>query len=213
MKHAQDFFTRDEQARIEAAVSAAEERTSGEIVPLVIDASYDYPRAEIIGGGSFAMGLALILAWLWGESSEWVFFPLFLLLYFPCKWSIRFTPPLRRLLISPAEMTAEVREQALISFVEHGIYRTREGTGILILISLFEHRVFVLADKGINDQVPPATWDEVVTTITTGLREGRACDALCSAITRCGDLLSGHFPRRDDDRNELPNFIVGEAPR
>lgn len=211
MSKAQSFFSKDEQVRIEAAVHAAEAQTSGEIVPLVVDASYSYPRAEIVGGGSFALGLALVIAWFWGGSSEWVFFPVFLLLYLPCKWLIRYTPWLRRLLIHPAEYDAEVREKALVSFVEHGIYRTREGTGILILISLFERRVYVLADKGINDQVAPHTWDEVVAIVTAGLRDGRACEALCTAIGRCGELLSANFPRRDDDTNELPNLILGES--
>lgn len=208
MKAAKDFFTPGEKARIEAAVHAAEERSSGEIVPVLVDAAYDYPRAEIIGGGCFAIGLALLGAWLWGDSSEWIFLPLFLLLYFPCKWLIRFTPPLKRLLIPPEEMRAEVEEKALVSFVEHGIYRTREGTGVLILISLFEHRVHILADAGINERVSPTVWQEMVDTITTGLRQQQACDALCAAIARGGELLAEHFPRRADDRNELPNLVI-----
>lgn len=206
---AKNFFNDEEKKRIEQAVSAAEARTSGEIVPVVVDASYHYPRAEIIGGGSFAMGLALLGSWLWGGSSEWVFFAVFLLLYLPCKWLVRYTPALRRALIAPAEFDAEVREQALISFVEHGIYRTREGTGILILLSLFEHRVFVLADQGINERVPPHTWDAVVATVSAGMHEGRACEALCSGVQQCGTLLAEHFPRRHDDRDELPNLIIG----
>jgi len=208
MKRAKDFFSKGEQERIRQAVEAAEGQTSGEIVPLLVDAAYDYPRAEIVGGGSFAMGAALLIAWRWGAGSEWNFLIAFLLLYLPCKWLIRFLPALKRLLISPAEFEEEVREKALVSFVEHGLYRTREGSGILILITLFERRVFVLADQGINDRVPPATWDEVVATVTGGLRDDRACDALCAAIARCGELLAGHFPRRDDDRDELPNLIV-----
>lgn len=208
MTKAKTFFSKEEQDRIEQAVHAAEQQTSGEIVPLVVDAAYDYPRAEIIGGGCFAMGAALLISWFWGGSSEWVFFPVFLLLYLPCKWLIRYTPSLRRLLIHPSEFDEEVREKALVSFVEYGIYRTREGTGVLILISLFERRVYVLADKGINDRVPAGVWDEVVASITAGIHDGRPCEALCAAIARCGELLAEHFPRRYDDQNELPNLIL-----
>jgi len=208
MKSASNFFSGEEKSRIEAAVRAAERRTSGEIVPMLVDASYDYPRAEIVGGGSFAIGTALLLAWAFGASSEWVFLPIFLLLYLPCKWLVRFTPGIKRLLIHPAEITAEVEEKALVSFVEHGLHHTRDETGILILISLFERRVHVLADRGINAQVPAGTWDEIVATVTTGIRQGRTCDALCTAIGRCGELLEGHFPRKADDTDELPNLIV-----
>lgn len=213
MTKASTFFTPAEQERIVAAVRAAESRTSGEIVPLIIDASYDYPRAEIIGGGSFAMGVALLLAWAFGNSSEWVFLPLFIAFYLPCKWLIRFTPALKRLLISPTEMAVEVEERAMVAFVEHGLHHTRGETGILILVSLFEHRVHVLADRGINARVATGTWDEIVAGVTAGMRDGRACDALCLAIGRCGDLLAEPFPRRGDDSDELPNLIIGDTPR
>ena len=208
MVKAANFFTEDEKLRIEAAVRAAEKRTSGEIVPMVIDASYDYPRTEIIGAGFFAMGFAALLTWLFGHDSQWVFLPVFFLCYLPCKGLIKVTPSLKRLLLPAAEVTAEVEEKAMISFVEQGLHHTRDATGILILISLLEHRVFVLADRGINSVVPPHTWDEIVQTITSGIRAGKTADALCAAIGRCGDLLTEKFPCKDDDTDELPNLIV-----
>jgi putative membrane protein len=208
MKKASDFFTEEERRRIEAAVRRAEARTSGEIVPMLVDASYDYPRAEIVGGGCFAMGAALLLAWAFGGSSEWVFLACFLALYLPCKLLVRSLPPLRRRLIHPAEIAAEVEERAMVAFVEHGLHRTRDANGILILVSLFEHRVRILADAGINAIVPPSTWDELVAGITAGIRAGRTADALCAAVDRCGELLAAHFPPQAGDRNELPDLIV-----
>lgn len=213
MKRAENFFTEEEQSRIKAAVQACEARTSGEVVPVIVDAAYDYPKTEIIGGGSFAVGLALFANWFYVGASHWVFPVVLLALYYPCVLLIRFLPALKRSMISPVELDAEVREKALVTFVEHGIYRTRGGSGILILISLFEHRVFVLADAGINDRVPLHTWEEIVATVTKGIVEKRACDALCEAINRCGDLLAHEFPRQDDDHNELPNLIIGKTSR
>lgn len=205
---AENFFTKEEQAQIRAAVQACEAQTSGEVVPVIVDAAFDYPRAEIVGGGSFAMGLALFITFLSSSDSHWIFPAAFLFLYYPCLLLVRNLPPLKRALISPREFDAEVREKALVSFVEHGIYRTRGGSGILILISLFEHRVFVLADEGINERVPLHTWDEIVSIVTRGIVEKDACKALCQAIGRCGELLAHEFPRHDDDHNELPDLII-----
>ncbi len=205
---ARTFFTEEEQHRIELTVQEAESRTSGEIVPMVVDASYDYPRAEILGGGIFAMAASALIAWWLGHSSIWVFLPMFLPLYFLFKLIIRQTPALKRRLIHPDEMTAEVEEKAVLAFYDQGLQHTRDETGILILISLLEHRVFVMADRGINQAVPPETWDEVVRTITLGIKDGHACDALCSAIRHCGDLLEEKFPKKKDDTDELPNLIL-----
>lgn len=208
MKKAAEFFSAEEKARIEAAVREAETRTSSEIVPMVVDESFDYPRAEIMGGGLFALAAAVSLSWAFGDSSVWIFLPLFLLLYFPFKLLIRATPVLRLRLIPAAEIDAEVEEKALVSFLEQGLHRTRDETGILILISLFEHRVRILADRGISQVVEQREWQEIVAHITAGMHTGNTADALCEAVRRCGDLLQRRFPARDENRNELPNLIV-----
>jgi len=208
MKSAQNYFSADEQQRIRSAVEAAEQRTAGEIVPQIVDASFDYPRAETFGAGFFSLAVATLLSWWFGESSVWFFLPLFLLGYLPCKGLVRALPGLHRRLIHPREMAAEVEEKAMLSFFELGVHRTRERTGILILISLFERRVQLLADEGISAKVPQETWDEVVHTITAGLHNGTPCEALCASITRCAEILEEHFPRRHDDRNELPDLVI-----
>ena len=205
---AKTFFTDDEKERIEAAVREAEARTSGEIVPMVVDASYDYHRAEILGGGLFSLALGVTLSWAFGGSSVWIFLPIFVLTYFPFKLLIHNLPALKRRLLHPAEMAAEVEEKTLVSFLERGLHDTRDHTGILILISLFERRVHVLADRGIDKSVPPETWQEIVVMVTAGIRENRTCEALCAAIKRCGDLLEKNFPIKADDTDELPNLIL-----
>lgn len=208
MTTAKDFFSEEERARIESAVQLAEKRTSGEIVPMVVDESYDYPRAEILGAGLFSLAAAVSLSWAFFGESLWHFLWLFALCYFPFKLLIRRTPCLRRRLIHPTEISEEVTEKAVISFLEQGLHHTRDETGILILISLFERRVRVLADRGINKVVSVDHWDGIVQTITDGIHSGEACNALCVAIDSCGRLLEEHFPVKTDDTDELPNLIV-----
>ncbi len=208
MKSAKEFFTHEEQNKIELAVKAAEQKTSGEIVPMVVDDSYDYPRAELFGSGVLALAVASICSWGFGGESIWVFLPIFLAGFFIFKFAIRRMPNFKRKLIHPDELTAEVKEKALVSFLEQGVHETRDRTGILILISLFEHRVQVLADSGINAKVPEHTWEEIVEMIVAGLKSDTAAEATCKAIERCGELLQEHFPCKHDDTDELPNLIV-----
>ncbi len=208
MKPASEFFTAEEQQKIIAAVKAAEEKTSGEIVPMVVDSSYDYPRAELIGAGSLALAIGLMASWMFGGDSIWVFLPTFVLCYLLLQQLIRRFPDLKRKLIHPDELTTEVKEKAMVSFLELGLHETRDRTGILILISLFEHRVQVLADSGINEQVPEQTWDEIVAMIVAGIKSNDAGTAVCRAVERCGELLASHLPVKNDDSDELPNLIL-----
>jgi putative membrane protein len=205
---AKELFSEEEKQLIESAVKRVEKCTSGEIVPMIVDESYDYPRAEILGAGLFSLAVGITLSWaLFGESL-WHFLWIFILCYFPFKLLIRKFPALRRRLIHPEEMSLEVEEKAIVSFLEHGLHHTRDETGILIFISLFERRVHVLADRGINNIVPANTWDGIVQKITDGMHRGETCHALCAAIDMCRQLLEEHFPVKDDDVDELTNLII-----
>jgi len=89
----------------------------------------------------------------------------------------------------------EVEERAKTAFLDHGLHRTQEGSGILILICLFEHRVQVLATTASTTpclRKPGRGWP----TWSRRYPHRRTCDALCEAIACCGDLLAENF-RRD----------------
>jgi putative membrane protein len=173
---AQRFLTREEQERINEATRLAESRTSGEIVPMVVSASHDYPLASVVGAAIFALPPALLLtpyiaAPLWlGHQDMWIFLALFCLFALPAHALIGRIPALKRLFLTSSQVDEEVREAAITAFFAEKLYKTREENGILIFISVFEHRVWVLADSGINSRINPGQWQEVVDHI-------RVCDA------------------------------------
>lgn len=207
---ADKFFTAEEKERIRQAVEAAEQRTSGEIVPMIVGASGRYAEVEfggLIVGLIVGTSAAFLQANSWGLTEMELAWPIvgaglgFILCY---------TPAIKRRLISKRRIDEAVHSRALAAFTAHGLHYTRAHTGILILASLFEHRVVVLADRGINEKVKPGTWDEVVEILTSGLKSGNGCEAFCKAIARCGEILAVHFPRADDDQDELQDKLITE---
>lgn len=210
MINAETFFTAEEQERIRQAVVAAEQRTAGEIVPMLVGASARYAEIEIAG-----MGVGLVAGTLasfvfqdpWASIHSQLLWPLAGAALGSICWAI---PAVKRNLISNDRITEAVHLRSLAAFTAQGLHYTKAHTGILILASLLEHRVEVLADKGINEKVPAGTWNEVVQILTVGLKSGNACDAYCKAIERCGEILAQHFPRPPDDKDELANKLVIE---
>ena len=68
-----------------------------------------------------------------------------------------------------------------------------------------------LADKCINDRVPPRTWDSLVSGILDGNRTRQATDAICEAITKCGALLAQVSPAGSGDNpDELSDRLIQE---
>jgi putative membrane protein len=170
--------------------------------------------ANVIGATAFALPLALIFTsviggWLWmGNQNMFLFIGLFTFFLIFFHELIKRALWLKRYFISRKEIDAEVKEAAVTHFFKHGLYRTREKSGVLVLISVFERRVWVLADEGINAKVPEGQWEEVVKMITDGIKQNRPADAICAAVEKIGDLLKTHFAIRPDDVDELQNVII-----
>ena len=211
-------FTDAEQERIRQAVQQAEQVTRGEIVPMIVPASALYREAGYRTGLILALlALALLLTieiyWLpWGwhaGNAGWLLLAV-VASYGLGQWLGRI-PMVIRLVTSRERMAHKVTLRAEQAFYKHGLHHTKGHTGILILVSMLERRVHVLADKGINDHVPAGTWDGLVNGIIDGIRTGNATDAICAAIAKCGALLAEVAPSRSGDNpNELPDTLIQE---
>jgi len=210
MKNPETFFTKEDQERIEQAVVAAESKTSGEIVPMIVGASARYSEAELIGVViGLVIGTTIELMWHdpWGPVHAYILWPMVGAI---SGYALCAIPTIKRWMLPRQRVAEAIHLRSLAAFAGHGLHHTKDHTGILIFASLLEHRVVVLADRGINEKVEPGTWQGVVDILTVGLKSGNACDGFCKAIERCGQILTAHFPRDARDRDELPNKIVSE---
>jgi putative membrane protein len=201
------IFTPDKEKRVVEAIGRAEGKTSGEIVPMVVDQSDPYLHVDFIGALVVQFAAFLGAIWLLPAYDYLLVLGLQVLGLATGFFLFRHVGPLKRLCLSPKVAEEEVFERALRAFREMELSRTAERTGILILVSLLEHRVQVLADSGINARVKPGTWDEVLEIVLAGIRRGDLCQGLCDAIDRCGEILSQEFPIQPDDVNELPDRL------
>jgi len=204
---AADFFTPEEKERVRLAVKAAELSTSGEIAPMVVNRSDSYREAITLGAVLGAGLAAVVVAIVSHHVTIWTYIPLTILCYLPARLLVARVPSLQRPFISRQRIEETVRERAVRAFYEKGLYRTKQETGILIFISLFERKVWILGDRGINARIPQESWQQLAGTLSRGIRDGRACDALCEVIAACGEELARHFPRQADDRDELSNEL------
>jgi putative membrane protein len=208
---AEDFFTSAEHELIRQTVANAEVATSGEIATMVVARSDSYRDAVTLGSVLGAAMVALLAAIASHHITIWSYIPLTIALYYPIQWLITRVTALQKPFIAGRRMDEAVKARAVRAFYEKGLYRTRHETGILIFISIFERKVWILGDRGINERIPPESWQQLVQILTTGIRENRACEALCKVINSCGEELSRHFPREIDDINELKDeILIGE---
>ena len=185
---------------------------------MVVPASARYREVGYIAGLAAALITLTVLLTLehgWGHYAWQEHHPGWIVLGVVLVYALGYwagtLPPFIRFFTTSERRAFKVRRRAELAFYEHGLHKTREGTGILIMASLLERRVQVLADKAINERVPPATWDALVNDLVQRIKDGRPTEAFCLAIERCGDLLAQHFPARPGDNpDELSDDLIQE---
>ncbi|MFN7498995.1 MAG: TPM domain-containing protein, partial [Hyphomonadaceae bacterium] len=102
----------------------------------------------------------------------------------------------------------QVHRAARDQFLAHGLQQTTGKTGVLIFVSLAEHQAEIIADTGIYTKVSRDVWRDVIGKLVTAAREQALGRGLIAAIEDSATILSVHFPRRDDDVDELPNKVI-----
>ncbi len=205
---AENFFSAGENTEIAAAIKEVENNTAGEIAVMVVDESDSYPEGNILSGVILGGLVSLIITELFFDDSLTVFMIFFAGLSLVTGWITEHLPPLKRIFISKNRFDELVREQAVQSFYERGLHNTRDATGVFFFISLFEHKVWILADTGINSRLSQQDLQVYANDMAKGIRQGCAAEILCREIASLGEVLAQHFPAKHDDENELSNEVI-----
>ena len=203
------LFTEHDLESVREATAAAEARTAGEIVPYIVERVVERDEARWRGATLGALGAALIagvvhaVGHYWsGFGVWWITLPTIVGAGF--GYVITGIDAIARWLIPEDHLERAVRVRAEAAFLEEEVFATRDRTGILVFLAIFERRALILADEGIHRSVPKDTWQDLVGDLTAGIKAGRAADALAEAIARCGELLVRYeVERRPDDEDEL----------
>ena len=215
----------DHQA-VSAAVAAAEGQSAGEIVTIIAGESNSFHDVALLwsalAGFAALAGLTLFPAfylskidWLLGNwAGDWSAQHVLALglaaatVKFMAMWLLQLWKPLRLALVPGPLKHARVRDRAVRYFKVGAERRTHGRTGILIYLSLAEHRAEIVADAAIADKVSPDVWGEAMAALITEIKAGRPGTGMVAAVERVGAVLAQHFPRADDDRNELPDRLI-----
>jgi putative membrane protein len=195
-----------ERARISEAIRAAEAGTSGEIYIVIAGTSDEFRWVPVL----WAAIIALIVPWPLHFLTHWPTSIILVIqtLVFVLITAVASYPALRHHLVPPSIAGEAARRTAQSLFLAHGLHLTEARTGLLIYVALFDRRVEIVTDAGIDRKVEQSIWDELAQEIAGAARRNDLTDGLIAAVHRAGTLLAQHCPRTPEDRNELPDRVV-----
>ena len=210
-----------EKKPIEEAIARLEQRSAAEVVCVVATESGRYDRAEsLIGLVLGLVGLCVAesawsaLAGSWGTPTPLAAQAAGVIAGFIAGLLLgSYVHPLRRALVSKAELEEEVRRGASAAFTASRVGATAGRVGVLVYVSLFEHRVVVLLDSGVQALVPADFAAKLVDRAVAGLKAGKRTEALAELIDLLGQTLADKLPASPDNPDELPNHVIALHPR
>jgi putative membrane protein len=202
MSH-QSFFAKDAKEKAKKTVLAVEAQTSAEILLAVRPRSGHYRHADYLAGSIAAFAALLLLLFL-PQTFTVDTMPLDVLGAFALGAVLTANlPPLRRLLAGRKRLAESVRTAARAAFVDDGVARTTRRTGILVYASVFEQRVEIVADVGVDPKALGEAWEKASRALEGSLAGGADLDRFLAAVTALGPALATALPHHEGDRDEL----------
>lgn len=198
------LWSDDARRRVEEAVKEVEAQTSVEVVVAVRPASGSYRHTDYLVGAFVAMVVLCVFLY-HPDPFDWTYLPLEVAASFAfgAVTSALFDP-LRRLLTSRRLMDEYAEAKARSFFVEQGLSRTRDRTAVLLFVSVFERRVVVVCDLGVDEVALGAPFADAKRLLE---RDVGRVDAFVRALSALGPIFATRLPRRADDTNELPDAV------
>ena len=97
------------------------------------------------------------------------------------------------------------RARAIEMFSALRVWDTEENTGVLVYVLLADHKVEIVADRGIAARVAQEEWQAICRTMQDAFREGRFVEGALAGVTAISERLERHFPAGEANANELPD--------
>jgi uncharacterized membrane protein len=107
-----------------------------------------------------------------------------------------------------AFLRVPTRRRAEALFADLGVWDTAGNSGVLVYIELIDHRIEIVADRGIAARVAQADWEAICRTMESAFRQKKYREGALAAVGAITAILAKHFPPRGGNPNELPDKPV-----
>jgi putative membrane protein len=203
--------------RIARAIAAAEARTAAEIVVAIVQRASAYRLTAVLCAFAVAALGALLLAVLMpklaalyavgtvtaGLIGVAIIAILGIAAYLLCEGT-----SLGILLTPAASRQAACAKRARLIFLDYGIDATADRLGLLIFVSLADHHIEILPDRGIAAKIPIDHWTSLIGNFIRRIGSGDLDASLADLVAEIADELAPAFPPRADQTDDLRNAPI-----
>lgn len=211
------YLPKASQEKISNAITEAEKKVNAEIVPVFMTSSDNYKeaglRGALLGAAITALGILVydhLMGWyqLFLLQNDWLFVGSIAIGGSLGYVLFGLVSPLKKLMITKQQMQQRSLAMAERVFGEYKLVETKSRTGILIFISLFEHKIEIIPDNGLKEKIAEDEWKKVIEEMKPALKQKAFDEAFLSSISKITEILLAYkMVRIGDAPNELPDHL------
>lgn len=199
------LLAQEDQSKVAQAIKDVESRTNAELVAVLCARSDEYRYIPILWATLVALLVpaalyftTLPIEWtVWGQLSIFVVLALILQI-----------SNVRVRLIPKNVRYWRASNMARRQFLEQGLHRTDQQTGVLIFVSEDERYVEILCDDGVSKQIPDTEWQEIVQEFVAHVTSRQTLHGFLQCLKKVGDHLEVAVPKTPDNKNELDDRLI-----
>ncbi len=213
------FLTETEKKNLRDQIQQAESGTSGEIVTVIAKQSDGYRYIPLLWAALISLSIPGFFflfqhfansGWSYPGDSAWSLARLYQLqvLVFLGLGTLLQLSNVRMWFVPKAVKIQRARRHAHEQFYLQNLHSTNNKTGVLIFVSVAEHYVEIIVDKGVADVVDNSVWQNTVDSFVSDIRAGDIAKGFSETVEHCRDILTTHFPAEHGRPDELPNHLI-----
>lgn len=205
-----------ETQKLNALVAEVEKEKNIQVVLAVVRRSDSYAEIQwkAFALGSVITGFLIFILHLYFSNLNSILtllsLPFFIGIIFML---ISLIHPFARLFLSSHRVDLEVKQYAQSLFLSKDLFATEKRIGILMFISVFERKVFLLPDKGLQNQLPAEQLEEIINPMIVKLKNKNLYASFETGLKKLVSVLeaNGNHPASATGKNELPDEIIREG--
>jgi putative membrane protein len=200
-----NFLNEKSLTKLEDTVTEVEKSTSAEIVIAIARFSESYRDVPIIFGFILSMLTLIFILFSPFDIHTWFVMPFVVITYFVGYIICTKIELFMRLFTREERRREQVKRAAKIAFFEESVSATKDRTGILFYLSLFEKRVEILSDLGIDGKISKDKWNSLTIELNKALCGQKPLEDFSDKLATCISFLSVSFPPGEENPDEIMN--------
>ncbi len=213
------FLSEAEKEDLASKIRQTESRTHAEIVTVIARQSDGYRYIPMLWAALLALSIpGLHYLWAFFTSSDWHvpntgftsvtwLYPAQVLTFLGLGMLFQLSK-VRLMMIPRSVKQQRAARHAREQFFLQNLHLTHGRTGVLIFVSVAEHYVEIIVDKGVAEVVDDQLWQKIVQDFIAHVQRGDIAHGFDNTLDQCRQVLWEHFPAPEGKPDELPNHLI-----